>query len=285
MSRPSFREIADRVWVARSAWMDLNVTVVTGTAGALVVDTHGSQAEGARLVDDIARLGIGPVAWVINTHEHFDHTFGNASFLSAHHEVRVCAHEVAAANTVASGQQTQAGYLDESGAEYREEVCATTIVAATETFSSTRVISLGDRAVELVHPGRGHSGGDLVMVVPDAGVVVAGDLVEESGPPVYGADSWPMDWPRALDVVMQLTAPDAIVVPGHGALVDRAFVNEQRHDIGVVAETIRDLVSRGVPVRDALDSTTWPFPNDHLVDAVLRGYSQLPRTRQRLPLV
>ena len=59
---------------------------------------------------------------------------------------------------------------------------ATEIVAAGPTFSSAPVIDLGDRMVELVHPGRGHTGGDLVVRVPDADVLLAGDLVEESAP-------------------------------------------------------------------------------------------------------
>ena len=67
--------------------------------------------------------------------------------------------------------------------------------AADHTFSSVRSIDLGDRVVELVHPGRGHTGGDLVVRVPDADVLLAGDLVEESAPPSYGPDCFPLDWP------------------------------------------------------------------------------------------
>ena len=48
------------------------------------------------------------------------------------------------------------------------------------TFSSAIALDLGDRYVELVHPGRGHTAGDLVVRVPDADVVLAGDLVEQA---------------------------------------------------------------------------------------------------------
>jgi hypothetical protein len=53
----------------------------------------------------------------------------------------------------------------------------------------------------------------------------------------------------------------------------------------VVAETIRDLASRGVPVRDALAATEWPYPAEELVHAVRRGYEHLPRTSKTLPLI
>ena len=71
-----------------------------------------------------------------------------------------------------------------------------------------------------------------------------------------------------------LTAATA-VVPGHGPLVDREFVQGQRGDIVDVAEQIRELAATGVPVDEALDRGRWPFPADVLRDAVSRGYAAL----------
>ena len=161
----------------------------------------------------------------------------------------------------------------------------TPIVPADTTFSSVTAIDLGDRAVELVHPGRGHTGGDLVVRLDDADVLLAGDLVEESGMPAYGDDCFPMEWPTSLDLVLNLVGPNTVVVPGHGAPVDRDFVQEQRSAIGVVAETIRDLAGRGVPLGQALESAEWPYPSERLANAVRRGYEQLPRSSKRLPLI
>lgn len=285
MPRPPFVEIADRVWVARSPWYDLNIIAIRGDDGLVVVDTHGSEAEGRRVVADIEALGIGAVTGLINTHEHFDHTFGNAAFQAAYGDIAIYAHEIAAENTLSSGDYFKQTYVDEPGDNYRDEVLNTTIVPANRTFSSALVLDLGDRVLELVYPGRGHSGGDLVIKVPDVNVLVAGDLVEESGPPVFGVDSWPMDWPLSLDIVLGLTNSQTVVVPGHGALIDRDFVEEQRNTIGIVAETIRDLAGRGIPVDDALGAGTWPYPAEHLADGVRRGYAQLPNSQKRLPLI
>jgi hypothetical protein len=94
-----------------------------------------------------------------------------------------------------------------------------------------------------------------------------------------------MEWPLALDIVLGLLTKTSVVVPGHGAVVDREFVEEQRNTIGIIAETIRDLASRGVPVTEALEAAEWPYPREHLADAVRRGYEQLPRSQKRLPLV
>lgn len=94
-----------------------------------------------------------------------------------------------------------------------------------------------------------------------------------------------MDWPLSLDVVLGLTTSASVVVPGHGAPVNRDFVEEQRNTIGIVAETIRDLANRGVPLEQALDAGEWPWPKEVLATAVARGYEQLPRSQKRLPLI
>ena len=262
----SFTEVADRVWVARYPTHDVNVSLVGGSDGLLVVDTQGSAGLARAVVEDVRRLGAGDVTGVVNTHAHFDHCYGNGTFRAAYGAVPVVAHESAAEEMARDGDPEVVALPD-------------------RTFSSALVLDLGDRAGELVHPGRGHTGGDLVLRVPDADVLLAGDLVEESGPPWFGADSWPMEWPLALDVVLGLTTGRTVVVPGHGAPVDRDFVEEQRNAIGVVAETIRDLANRGVPVDQALDAGEWPWPHERLAEGVRRGYEQLPRSQKRLPLL
>jgi glyoxylase-like metal-dependent hydrolase (beta-lactamase superfamily II) len=280
-----FAEVADRVWVAHYEFLDINIGLIGGERGLVVVDTYASTALAREVIEDVRALGVGEVTAAINTHEHFDHTFGNVAFCEEYGgSLPIHATEEAAARTIASGEDWKArsGGRDDPRVP---DIVATEILPADHTFSSAAVIDLGDRVIELVHPGRGHTGGDLVVRVPDADLLLAGDLVEQSGPPAYGADSYPLDWPLTLDLVLNLATPATVFVPGHGAVVDREFVQDQRADIGVVAETIRDLAGRGVPVADAIDAAEWPFPAEALANAVRLGYEQLPRSQKRLPLV
>jgi glyoxylase-like metal-dependent hydrolase (beta-lactamase superfamily II) len=279
-----FSEVGDRVWVARYDWFDVNVTVVGGERGLLLVDTHGSGAAAREVVADVRALGAGEVVGVVNTHWHFDHTFGNATVREAYGDVPVSAHEEAATELASGAAGVKQRYAA-SDDPHRDDVLATTVVVPDDLFSSVKVVDLGDRAVELLHPGRGHTAGDLVVNVADAGVLLAGDLVEESAPPSLGPDCWPMEWPLTLDLLLDLVTPTTLVVPGHGAPVDRDFVARQRDDLGVVAETIRDLATRGVPVGEALEGAEWPFERTRLAEAVRRGYEHLPRSQKRLPLV
>jgi glyoxylase-like metal-dependent hydrolase (beta-lactamase superfamily II) len=284
-STAGFTEVADRVWVARYEWFDVNVTAIGSERGLLVVDTHGSAAAAREVVDGLRRLDRGGVHALVNTHAHWDHTFGNGAFRTAYGDVPIHAHETVPTDTVVAGERIKRAFEEDGDDPHRDDVLATEIVPADHPFSSAVALDLGDRMVELVHPGRGHTAGDLVVRVPDVDVVLTGDLLEESGPPSYGVDCWPMDWPMTLDLVVGLTTPSSVVVPGHGAPVGREFLEDQRGEVGVVAETIRDLASRGVPLAQALDAADWPWEASRLEHAVRRGYEQLPRSQKRLPLV
>jgi glyoxylase-like metal-dependent hydrolase (beta-lactamase superfamily II) len=275
MTRPplvadqGFVEVADRVWVARHSWLDVNVTAVGGDLGLVVVDTHASEHAMREVLDALRRVTRAEVVGVVNTHAHFDHTFGNAVVREQAPSAPVLAHEEAAATTVAAGEHAKGLYVADPDDPHGEEVLASRIVPATDTFSSVRALDLGDRVLELVHPGRGHTGGDLVVRVADADVLLAGDLVEQSAPPSYGPDCYPLDWPAALDFVVGLLTPASLVVS----------------DVGTVAETVFDLASRSVPIDEALRHQEWPWPADRLEHAVRRGYDHVPRTARRLPLV
>jgi glyoxylase-like metal-dependent hydrolase (beta-lactamase superfamily II) len=278
-----FVEVGDRVWVARYPWYDVNVSVIEGEAGLLVVDTHASSVAARKVIGDLRRLSARPLAGIVNTHAHVDHVLGNHTFRTEYGEVPITAHEAAASALVPHVEEVQARAVAE-GHDRADEIAASTPVTPDRTFSSVTAIDLGDRSVELVHPGRGHTDGDLVVRIGDADVLLAGDLVEESATPSYGEDSFPLDWPHALDLTLELVGPGTVVVPGHGSPVDDDFVWEQRSAIGVVAQTIRDLAGRGVPVDQALEAGQWPYPSELLGHAVRRGYAQLTRSEKRLPL-
>ncbi|WP_299051623.1 MBL fold metallo-hydrolase [uncultured Nocardioides sp.] len=290
---PSFVEVADRVWVRRHAWCDVSVTVVGGDRGLVVVDTHASGPAMREVLADLGSLVPGAdVVAVVNTHAHFDHVLGNRAVRDAHPGVPIHAHDDAAAALPAYLADLRTHVQGEPpDAPHRDELLESLAdpVLPDHTLSSVGIVDLGDRALEVVHPGRGHTGGDVVVRVPDADVVLAGDLVEssdrEAATPGLGPDSFPLEWPLTLDFVLQLVTPTTVVVPGHGPVVDRAFVQDQRADLGILAETARDLAGRGIRVDDALGSAEWPFPADRLGDAVRRIYEQLPRAQKRLPLV
>jgi glyoxylase-like metal-dependent hydrolase (beta-lactamase superfamily II) len=274
---PEFLEVADRVWVARYQWADANVTAIGSERGLVVVDTHGSTAAGRLVLDDLRRLGAGEVHAVVNTHWHWDHSFGNAAFREHDPDVPIHAHEQAAAWLAERGEETKARWLEYPEDPHAAEVADTEIVLPDRVFSMAHALDLGDRAVELLHLGRGHTDGDLVVRIPDADVVLGGDLVEESAHPWIGMDSWPLEWPSTLEAVLGQLGLETLVVPGHGVVVDRAFVENQRRELGLIAEGVQRLVVAGVPIEEAAAQGDWPWEADdpRIANAVTRGYEHL----------
>ena len=269
----AWHEVAAGCYVRRYESFDLSCGAIVGGEGVLVVDTRESLVRGQELAAAVRELSALPIRAVVNTHVHFDHTFGNGAFP----DTPIVAHESVPIALPADEEWHKTRYAADPDNPLSEEILATEVVAPTETFSSVWTADLGDRFVELAYPGRGHTDGDIVVRVPEVDVVYAGDLVESSAPPTYGPDSFPLDWPSTLDIVVGLLTPSSTVVPGHGPVVDRDFVQNQRGDIVDVAEQIRQQAATGVPVDDALARGSWPFDPDRLHDAVRRGYAALAR--------
>ncbi|WP_405537699.1 MBL fold metallo-hydrolase [Streptomyces sp. NBC_00075] len=206
---------------------DCTVGLVAGAGGALLIDAGSSLAEGAILRLEAQKLARRRVDFLALTHAHFDHVFGAAVFAGAH----VIAAEGAGDEFEEVGREALCADAVRNGLDARAaEEAADTLVVPHEEVGETLTVALRNGPeVLLVNAGPGHTRGDLVAVVPgDPTVVFCGDLVEESGEPQAGPDAVPSHWPATLDRLLTLGGEDALYVPGHGAVVDAAFVRAQR---------------------------------------------------------
>jgi glyoxylase-like metal-dependent hydrolase (beta-lactamase superfamily II) len=163
------------------------------------------------------------------------------------------------------------------GVEPVEDWREVVITPPTHLVGELTVLDMGDRLVELAHLGRGHTDNDLLLHVPDAATWLVGDLLEESGPPMYGPDSFPLDWPGTIGLLRERLVASATLVPGHGAAVMPRFAAAQHAELQHVAALIRELHAAGVPAGQALaeGGDRWPYPREQLSSAVSRGYRQL----------
>ncbi|MCI0582632.1 MAG: MBL fold metallo-hydrolase [Chloroflexi bacterium] len=166
-------EVGDRVFTRRYRFRDEQIGVVAGDGEALVVDTRTTPGQARELIADVGRLTPVPVRVVVNTHWHYDHTFGNHDFRPAviWGHARCRARLLAEAGTVID---EVAAELPGLAAELRE----VEIDPPERTFDEAATIEVGGRSVELRYLGRGHTDNDIVVEVPDAGVIFAGDLLE-----------------------------------------------------------------------------------------------------------
>jgi glyoxylase-like metal-dependent hydrolase (beta-lactamase superfamily II) len=267
-----FAEIADRVHVLRYPVLDVNVTLVVGDRAALVVDTLSTEAQAYELAGAIRAVTRKPLT-IVNTHHHFDHCFGNATLAGP--DTEVWAHEAAAAHLRDEGARWQREWYEQcrdTEPELAEELAEVTIRVPDHPVHREAGLDLGERRVLLRYLGRGHTDADLVVLVPDADVVLAGDLVEESGPPDFG-DAYPLEWPETLAALAHQLGPATVLVPGHGALVDRSFVQEQHAALTKLDWLIRDGHADDAPARAVAARS--PFGADASLVAVKRGYAEL----------
>jgi glyoxylase-like metal-dependent hydrolase (beta-lactamase superfamily II) len=273
----TWNEVADGVFQRRYDPLDISVCVVRGTHGLLLVDTRSSHREADEIRADLRVFGDVPVRWVVNTHGHYDHCWGNARFgRGSGIEAQIYGHRRMPAHLVAFERPRLENWIArgvEPLAEWREVV----ITPPDVLVDDHAALDVGDRFVDLLHLGRGHTDNDVVVHVPDADAWLVGDLIEESGPPMYGSNSCPLEWPATVAALARRIGPGATVVPGHGAPVERSFVVQQQTDLKQVADLIAELHAAGVPAGEAVAQgrDRWPFPEDGMVSAVADAYPQL----------
>ncbi|MDJ0385795.1 MBL fold metallo-hydrolase [Streptomyces sp. G-G2] len=209
---------------------DCTAGLVVGDDAVLLIDPGSCLREGAGLREAVERTTGRQVTHLAFTHGHFDHVLGAAAFPGA---------EVYGAVGLDALLTTGRDELCESavrqGLDRAEAVGATDVlVVPRHLVSGEWTLELGGVQVLLANIGPGHTGHDLAVFVPgEREVVFCGDLVEESGEPQAGSDAVPGRWPAALDRLLSLGGDDALYVPGHGAVVDAAFVRAQRDTLAL----------------------------------------------------
>lgn len=263
-----WRRVADGIYTAVAEPEAVTVGLIVGDTAALVVDTGSSPQQGAWIRAAVQHITDRPLAGVVVTHAHFDHAFGIAGFA----DLDSIGHESVAADLagdVAARKAVELG-LDPG-----------MLQAPTRPLAVADAVELGgDRVAEIVHLGPAHSPGDLVISVSNADVVFAGDLIETAGPPWFGADSDPDQWPWAVHQLATLAGPQTRIIPGHGEPIDRESALGHRDGLDAVRTEIERLFEAGVAEGDAPEAGDWPFPTERVAAGITPGYAHLRSTAQ-----
>ncbi len=268
-----WQELAEGLFTMPLDPFRANVGLVLGRERALLVDTGASLTEGQELVHLAKQVAADRPLEAVNTHNHFDHCFGNGALeAEAIWSQRLCAEHLRWEGPVE--QRAVVARLRETDPGLAQQVAASPIVQAGCLFDDRAELDLGERVVTLIHPGRGHTDNDGAVWVGDARVLFAGDLLEEGEPPSFD-DSFPLDWPDTLGVLLEL-GPEKLV-PGHGAVVDSTFGRNQQAELQHLADLARTgFQASRRPIDFEADTA---FPAAVAQVAVRRAYFQLTATR------
>lgn len=271
---PRVQELAPGVYSyeqLRSAGDELFTTVslfvVTGD-GVLVADGQGSVEETQRMVEHIGRVTDQPVRTVVVASDHGDHTAGNSAFPDG---VDFFAHPTSAAAL-------------ERMAAAREEGQAP-VPLATDTVSERRILQMGDKEIHVLHLGRAHTGGDLVVYLPEEKVLFMSEAYLHRVFPAMRS-AYPSEWVEMIEAAQAMDVD--VYVPGHG-FVDHPSILEDELEsfqgaIRVVIDQARQLYEEGYSLEDAQqqaffgDLEEWSLRESQGDRAIAQVYAEIEGT-------
>ena len=260
-----FEKIADGVYYATASGtmqVGANTPVFVNANEAMIIDSETSPAAGRALVEDIKAFTDKPVKYVIDSHYHYDHLFGNQIFgpdvqiIGHDHTVerlktntleqytfmtslRPIPQRIASLRERISQEKDPAAKATmeqqiKNSLAYQEQVKEVKQTPPNVTFDNTMTLHLGGREFRLMYLGRGHTDTDVVTFLPKERIVATGDLMESVLS--YMGDSYPEEWIATLEKLKQLEFDT--VLPGHGV----PFKGKER--ITAFQEYLRDLLAQ-----------------------------------------
>ncbi len=265
--------------------VDGNSVVIVNSDDVVVVDTHINPASARAVIGKIREITDAPVTKIVNTHWHDDHTNGNHAYREAFPDAQIVAHRatlaalrekwapmeaqrreayltvtpeqiLAAADELddlnqAIGYRVYAGYV----AALKPEMPSMQLVYPDTVFADRLVFDSGGRRIVVEWLGRGNTDGDVVVSLPDDGVLITGDLLVAPIP--FAFDSPMTDWIETLERVFAFGA--RTIVPGHGAVQhDSKYIDQVLGLLRATVDAVRRAHESGAAfseLADAVDLT------------------------------
>ena len=248
-----------------------NTTVIIGDQDVLVVDSGSLPSVAQADIAQIKKWTNKPVRYLVNTHWHGDHTWGNGIYLDTFPGLTIIAHTETSRQmqgylpfmisnnmngrevikrVLETGKDTDGSTLSEAAKTRLKEDLPNVELRSAEyktlvtrlpnlTFEGELNLNLGNREVQIKHLGRGNTAGDIIVYFPHEKIVVAGDLLVYPFPFLIGG--FPSEWSKTLRLMSQLEP--RTIVPGHGAVLvgndGKAYLNLVTHLLEVVTAAVR----------------------------------------------
>jgi glyoxylase-like metal-dependent hydrolase (beta-lactamase superfamily II) len=283
-----------------------NHPIIVGERDVFLVDAGTTPLAARALLEDMKLITDKPVRWVVNTHFHYDHTAGNSIFgpevqIIGHEYIRhaildldVLHHEpfLTALNNIPgqvdtlkkqiadekdpAKQATLEKALAAKQADW-EEFKMIKPVPPTMTYNSKMTLYQGQREIQLLFLGRGHTQGDTFVYLPKERIICTGDMMESQ--PAYMGDALFDEWLKTLDALKEMNFDT--VLPGHGSpFHDKALITAFQSYLRDFMSQVTELRKQGLTPEQAapkidLTSHKADFPQIQGPGVEIRGVRRM----------
>lgn len=219
-----------------------NAGIIIGKDGIVVVDTMISAKEAKRFIRDIRAISRKPVRYVVNTHYHLDHSFGNSEFAKL-------GAVIIAQENAGKAMEKSAGETLKNIKGYGftpEDMKGTKVALPVLTYSDRMTIDIGGQKVELIHARYSHTDGDTLVYLPDRKVLFAGDILFTNYHPFIGEGNIE-EWAKELDEIKSMDVEK--IIPGHGPVSGKNDLDDMKGYILLFDQKAKELASQSNDVQ------------------------------------
>ena len=225
-----------------------NAGIIIGDDSVLVIDSLRVPSFARDLIQDVKTITEKPIGFVIDTHSHWDHSWGNEEFPEA---------------TIIGHKNCYAEMIDmEWNEEWRKKVVSSNdpwsqegnlvnITPPNVTFETSMQLYFGGREIDLKYFGRAHTSGDIYIHLPKEKIVFTGDVAQDGGVPYLG-DCYPADWPETDNQLASL--PIERFMSGHGPIGDHNALVEAKDFIHTLVDSLKHAIADG---QDSLQASKY----------------------------
>lgn len=214
-----------------------NAGIIIGKDGIVVVDTLISSKEAKRFIKDIRAISKKPIRYVVNTHYHLDHTFGNADFKRL--GASIISHINDSKNLKAHGETALKNAKNYGLSE--KDMKGTRIAYPALAFTDRMEIDLGDQKVELIYIRPSHTEGSVLVYLPEKKILFAGDILFTNYHPFLGEGNIE-EWVKVLDYIMTMDVEK--IIPGHGPLSNKKDIEDMKNYLIAFDKKAKELAAQ-----------------------------------------
>lgn len=231
--------------IAGEEGIDSNTTFIITKKGVIVIDTRPTPIEAKKVMAEIRKHTDLPVVYVINTHFHGDHTFGNQVFDQS---LSIIAHRNARKTLISKYGMEHLELFKTFDLPGMDEV---KITPPNMVYEKSMNINFGGYHLELIHYARGHTDGDTFIYMPSMRTIIAGDLVFNKKIPYMG-HAFIEEWISSLVFMDDLDAE--IIIPGHGAVGGKPIVTQMKHYLMQLKKLVTRQLEDGKSLKETQDA-------------------------------